>query len=92
MEEIPTDNLAVALIVKNSPTFLEPNSHRRIYKTPLMDAVLSQIIPVHTYPICFKIHINIIHIHVFTPRLSSCLFPSGCPVEIMYASNVPPEF
>jgi hypothetical protein len=90
MEQIRTDNLLVAQIVKKIIRLYWNQIVMAVYKTPPMNAILSQIIPVHSRSICFKIHMNIINL--FTPCLSSSLFPSGFPVKILYTYNVPQEF
>jgi hypothetical protein len=75
------------------PTILRnPKVHHRVHKSSQLVPILNQIYPVHTIPShpipSYLTYILILFIHL-TLGLSSGLFPSGFPTNILYAFHVP---
>ncbi|KDR16625.1 hypothetical protein L798_09464 [Zootermopsis nevadensis] len=69
---------------RSSQHFMEPEGSLPYSQEPALVPILNQRNPVHTTPSCFsKTHFNII----IPPRLilPSGLFPSGLPINTLYA-------
>jgi hypothetical protein len=64
-------------------------SHYSVPKSPMLDPVLRQLNPFHTFTFCFfKIHFNIVyHLHLGLPN---GLFLSGFPTKILYTCQISP--
>jgi hypothetical protein len=85
MELSPSWEVANCTATQELPSVLwNQKVHYRVHKSPLLVPNLSQIDPVHTTPACLsKIHFKLFtHVRL---GLSSGLFPSGFPTNILYA-------
>jgi len=85
MEQSPSEKLIVTQLIKKLTSFLGTRSHYRIYKSPLLVPVLSQMHPAYN----ISLYVPEIHSNVILPSTpmspERSIFPSGFPTKILYS-------
>jgi hypothetical protein len=82
MELSPSRETANCAATQELPSILwNPKVHYRVHKSTPLVPILSQINPVHTTPF----YLSMIYFNIVNLGLPSGLFPSGFPINILYA-------
>jgi hypothetical protein len=68
------EKLTVTQLIKNSPPFMEPKGSLRVYNSPPLVPILSQMNPVHTFPPYFHL--------ILSSHLGLRPFPTGFRTKI----------